>query len=92
MKVLIRPEADRDLDGIFEWIAKDNPPAAADTIRRIRSKLDLLATTGFGEIGRRGREPGTRELIVAPYVIVYEVHKRRGELVVLGIFHGARER
>ena len=51
MKVLIRPEADRDLDGIFDWIAKDNPRAAIDMIRRIRSKIELLATTGFAEIG-----------------------------------------
>ncbi len=75
MRVLIRPEADADLDSIFEWIAKDNPRAATDTIRRIRAKLDLLATAGFAEIGRRGRDPGTRELIVSPYVVVYEVHK-----------------
>jgi plasmid stabilization system protein ParE len=66
MKVLIRPEADADLEGIFEWIANDNPRAAADMIQRIRAKLGLLATTGFAEIGRRGRERGTRELIAAP--------------------------
>jgi hypothetical protein len=29
---------------------------------------------------------------VAPYIIVYEVHKDRDELVVLGIFHGAQKR
>ncbi len=92
MKVLIRPEADRDLDGIFEWIAKDNPRAAVEAIRRIRLKIELLATTGFAEIGRRGREHGTRELIAAPYIIVYEVHKARDELIVLGIFHGAMKR
>ena len=92
MKVLIRPEADRDLDSIFEWIAKDNPKAAVDMIRRMRAKLDLLTTTGFAEIGRPGRDTGTRELVVAPYIIVYEVHKDRDELVVLGIFHGAQKR
>ena len=92
MKVLIRPEADRDLDGIFEWIAKNNPRAAVEVIRRIRLKIELLASTGFAEIGRQGREHGTRELIVAPYIIVYEVHKHRDELVVLGIFHGAMKR
>jgi addiction module RelE/StbE family toxin len=92
MKVLIRPEADRDLDGIFEWIAKDKPRAAVEMIGRIRAKLDLLATTGFAEIGRHGREPGARELVVGPYIIVYEVHSKRDELVVLGIFHGAMRR
>jgi addiction module RelE/StbE family toxin len=92
MKILIRPEADSDLDAIYEWIAKDNPHAATEMIARIRAKLDLLAKTGFAEIGRLGRDAGTRELIVAPYIIVYEVHKKRDEIVVLGIFHGAMKR
>jgi toxin ParE1/3/4 len=92
MRVLIRPEADADLDRIFEWIAKDNARAATDTMRRIRAKLDLLAVPGFAEIGRRGRDPGTRELVASPYIIVYEINKERSELVVLGIFHGAQDR
>ena len=61
-------------------------------IRRIRAKLDLLATAGFAEIGRPGRDAGTRELIVTPYVVVYEVRRDRDELVILGVFHGARKR
>jgi len=92
MKILIRPEAEDDLDGLFAWIAKDNPRAAVETIRRIRAKLDLLAATGFAEIGRPGRDKGTRELVEGPYIIVYEIRKDRNELVVLGVFHGARER
>jgi toxin ParE1/3/4 len=92
MKILIRPEADRDLDGIFSWIVKENPPAARGIIRRIREKLDLLSTTGFAEIGRPGQEEGTRELVVGPYIVVYEIHKDRNEIVVLGVFHGARTR
>jgi plasmid stabilization system protein ParE len=96
MKILIQPEADADLDAIYEWIAKDNPRAAVEMIRRIRAKLDLLATTGFAEIGRPGRDAGTRELVVAPYIIVYEFHTKKEmrswEIVVLGIFHGATNR
>ena len=92
MKVFVRPKP-TPLDAVFEWIAKDNPRAAVDTIRRIRAKLELLAVTGScGEIGRRGRDSGTRELVVGPYIIVYEVNKSRDELVVLGIFHGAQNR
>ena len=61
-------------------------------IGRIRARLDLLASTGFAELGRRGRVRGTRELIDGPFIIVYEVDKKRGELVVLGIYHTARDR
>ena len=92
MKILVRPEADDDLDGIFAWIAKDSPRAASAMIQRIRTRLDLLAATGFAELGRLGRVPGTRELIDGPFIIVYEFDKERGELVVLGIFHTARDR
>ena len=92
MKIFIRPEADDDLDGIFAWIAKDSPRAASAMIERIRTRLDLLASTGFAEIGRLGRVEGTRELIDGPFIIVYEIVKDRGELVVLGIFHTARDR
>jgi plasmid stabilization system protein ParE len=39
MKVVVRAKADADLDGIFAWVAKDNPAAAAEMIRRIRTRL-----------------------------------------------------
>jgi plasmid stabilization system protein ParE len=51
-----------------------------------------LSEPGFAGIGRPGREAGARELIVSPHIVVYEVYKERGELVVLGIFHGAQDR
>ena len=92
MKIFIRQEADDDLDGIFAWIAKDSPRAAVAMIEQIRAQLDLLASTGFAEMGRLGSVKDTRELIDGPYIIVYEVDKVRDELMVLGIFHIVRDR
>jgi toxin ParE1/3/4 len=45
-------------------------------------------------MGRGGRAAGTHEWTVRglPYIIVYEVHENRDELVVLGVFHGAQDR
>ncbi len=43
-------------------------------------------------MGRPGLDPGTRELIAYPYIIVYEVHEDRGEIEVLEVVHGARDR
>jgi toxin ParE1/3/4 len=77
MRIIVREKADNDLDGIFAWIAKDNPAAARSVIRRIRQHIDRLATPGLENMGRPGREPGTRELIEPPYIIVYEVHEIR---------------
>jgi toxin ParE1/3/4 len=43
-------------------------------------------------MGRPGLDPGTRELVEPPYIIVYEVHEARGEIEVLYIVHGAQNR
>ncbi len=92
MKIVVRAKADEDLDGIFAWIVKDNPRAAAEIIRRIRRRIGLLATPGLEHIGRPGIEPGTRELVEPPYIVVYEVHDTRGEIEVLTIVDGAQDR
>jgi plasmid stabilization system protein ParE len=92
MKIVVREQADEDLDGIFAWISKDNPSAAANMIRRIRRRIGRLATPGLEHIGRPGLDPGTRELVEPPYIIVYEVHAARGEVEVLYIVHGAQDR
>lgn len=92
MNVVIRAKAADDLTRIFTWIAHDNPPAAVETVRRIRQRIGRLGTPGLAHMGRPGRVAGTRELIEAPYIIVYEVHEDRDELVVLAILHGAQNR
>jgi toxin ParE1/3/4 len=92
MKIVVREKADRDLDSIFAWIAKDNPRAAAGMIRRIRQRIGRLATPGLEHMGRPGLDPGTRELVEPPYIVVYEVHEARGEIEVLYIVHGAQDR
>jgi toxin ParE1/3/4 len=51
-------------------------------------RVDTLAD--HPEIGRPGRIPGTRELVITntPFVVPYRV---RGDLIeVLSVFHGAR--
>ena len=40
----------------------------------------------------RAQLEGTRELIDAPYVIVYEMDEPAEEILVLAIVHGARDR
>jgi plasmid stabilization system protein ParE len=43
-------------------------------------------------MGRPGVQPGTREIVVRPYVIVYRFDPVRDEIVVLSVIHGARRR
>jgi plasmid stabilization system protein ParE len=61
-------------------------------IRRIRDRIGRLAHSSLAEMGRPGRERGTRELVEGRYIIVYEVHRSRNEIHILAIFHGAQDR
>jgi plasmid stabilization system protein ParE len=92
MKVIIRQSAEDDLDRIFEWIAKDNRSAAARMVAKIRDRINLLEIDSLAKMGRPGLVAGTRELIEYPYIIVYEVNSDRREILILTIFHGARDR
>lgn len=92
MKVVFDDESLDDLRGIFAYIAKDNPRAATDTVERLFKRIEQLAMPEITYIGHPGHDPGTLELIDAPYIIVYEVFERRGKIVVLSVVHGARDR
>jgi len=92
MNIVIQESAWADLDHIFEWIAKDNPSAAAKVVARIRDKIDLLELDALAKMGRQGRVTGTRELIEHPYIIVYKVDDERRLIAVVAIVDGARDR
>ena len=61
-----------NLNQIAAYIAQDNPVRASSFIGEIKDKTSLLLT--FPALGRPGRVPGTRELVVHPnYIVVYQV-------------------
>jgi toxin ParE1/3/4 len=92
MKIIVRESAYRDLDEIHAWIAKDNPAAADRVIDQIIESTELLGH--FPYIGHKGRAVGTQEWVVAglPYIVVYTVDREADELIVIGVFQGARNR
>jgi addiction module RelE/StbE family toxin len=92
MKLLFDEAALADLKQIFDWIARDNRRAADDLVTRIFDKVERLTTPELTDMGRPGADPGTRELIEYPYIIVYEVRDDRGEIVVLAVMHGPQEK
>jgi toxin ParE1/3/4 len=79
----------RNLDEEAEYIARDNPLAAARMVERIATSAERLAAHPAS--GRPGRVPGTRELVVSgtPYIVPYRV--RRDTIEILGVFHAARK-
>lgn len=92
MKAIVHESAARDLDGIFDWISKDGPGAAAVLVRRIQLRINRLAVAGLSHMGRPGLVEGTRELLETPYIIVYSVDEAAGAIEVIAIVHGARDR
>lgn len=89
MKVRWLPAAAEGRRQQIAYVARHNPRAALDAGDRIRSSADLLRRHPM--IGRPGRRPGTRELVVSgtPYLIVYRVEP--DVVTVLRLFHGAQD-
>jgi addiction module RelE/StbE family toxin len=89
MRIVFSPQARADLRDIFLYIADDNPAAARAVLKRIRSRISDLQDSPY--LGRPGRVPGTRELVIpgTPYLIPYQVSG--GELQILRVYHGSRQ-
>lgn len=87
MKIHWLSSALNELDGVYEYIARDNPGAARATFVRIQSATLKLAE--FPESGRLGSLPGTREVVVPglPYLVAYRVRPARVE--ILRVFHAS---
>jgi toxin ParE1/3/4 len=92
MRVTFDPAAREELDGIFAFIAEDNPRAALELILRIEAKVMRLESPQVTHMGRPGLVEGTRELLEWPYIIVYKVYQDRDEIVVVSVVHGAQDR
>lgn len=89
LRVEWQPTARADLEAIFAHLLPLNPFAAEHVVQELAIAADSLTT--FPQRGRPGRAKGTRELVtVWPYVVVYEA--REEAVVILRIWHGARDR
>jgi plasmid stabilization system protein ParE len=81
-------EAQRWLEDIFEYIALENPQAAARTVQEIYQRAQVLVT--HPEIGHRylASRRNVRLLLYGHYRIAYLV-RDDGNIDVLGVFHGS---
>lgn len=89
MKIEWTKSALANLQAIAEYLAQEDEQAARRMTDRIREAVSLLGR--HPGLGRPGRVPGTRELVVTrtPYIVPYRV---RNEVVeVLRVFHSARK-
>ena len=88
MRVRWLRKALRNLDDEAAYIATDDTAAARLVVKRVLDAVSSLAEQPG--LGRPGRVPSTRELIVAKtrYIVPYRV---RGDTVeILRVFHTSR--
>lgn len=75
----------------LDYIRGENPGAAAEQGDRIAEQSRHLAE--HPNMGRTGRVPGTRELVIqrTPFVLVYRVIVEAQRVEVLRLLHGSQQ-
>ena len=79
-----------DLRSLHDYIADDSPAQAQRMVARIQAAVEHLRE--FPQMGRTVPEyatPAVRELIVAPYRVVYRYQSERNVVSILMIVHGS---
>ena len=88
MQVKWLRQALRNLDEEAAYIASENLPAAQRVVARVLDAVALL--TKQPGLGRPGRVPGTRELLIPKtrYIVPYRV--KDDVVEILRVFHTSR--
>lgn len=91
MRLRYTTDALAHLQSINRFLSERNPAAARRIMADIRAAGLRLCV--YPRIGRRGQVAGTHEWAVqgSPYILVYEIDDARGDITVLGVFHGAQD-
>ena len=90
MKIVWTRRATQHLHAAFDYWARESSPSAADEmLERIFSAVEMLER--HPEAGRRGRVPGTRELVIlsTPFLVAYRVQRK--SIDILALLPGARK-
>jgi toxin ParE1/3/4 len=80
-----------DLRDLVRFIAEDNPHRAASFGLQIIRRIERIQE--FPELGRivpERQNPDLRELIIAPYRVIYRLNREEGFAEVVRIWHAAR--
>jgi toxin ParE1/3/4 len=89
MKIRWSVRAARDLTSIRDYIAKENPNAAARVAEALLEATVQLER--FPQSGRPGRIAGTRELVVPglPYILFYRIVE--DVILIAAVHHTSRK-
>lgn len=88
MKIKLSKLAAQDLQSTKDYISQDKPHAAL-AVSRVLEAIENITT--FPSMGRYGRVPHTKELVVSgtPLIIVYQI--KQDTLYIVRIIHTARK-
>jgi addiction module RelE/StbE family toxin len=89
MKVRWTRRALDDLCHLHECIAEESPQSADEMVFRIHQAV-TVNLKAHPQMGKKGRVPGTRELVLAgtPYLLVYVL--KEPELHIITLLHTSR--
>lgn len=88
MRIIWTPEAEQDRIAIWDYIAADNPVAAANMDELFSTAINRLAC--HPKMGRPGKIAGTRELIPHDnYCLIYEIET--DAIWILALIHTTRQ-
>jgi toxin ParE1/3/4 len=89
MTILWSPEAIEDLTSLRVYIAENNLAAARGAVLHIIHNIEQLLPN-HPQMGRPGRVPGTRELVIpkTPFIVPYRL--QRNIIQILRVYHEAR--
>jgi toxin ParE1/3/4 len=87
MRVSWTTLANDDLSRIVKRIRQDNPAAARNVAKILYDSGMSLET--MPDRGRSGRIAGTREFVIAPFILVYRV--KADAVEILRIYHSAQD-
>ena len=80
-----------DLKGIVQYIALDDPVAAAKLADRIIQRFETASKLPFSNRAVPEKdEEFIREAILKPYRLIYQVDTNRSVIHILRIWHAAR--
>lgn len=93
MRLRLTDAALADVEAIRDYIAARDFAASLRVVEQIARSLDVLSH--YPQIGHSGIVPDTLELTVPglPYVVVFQLSiGQEDELVILRVYHAARDR
>ena len=89
MKLRVSREAENDLRGIGEYIARDNPLRAESYVSEIVAKMREIGVRPLTFPAREDLAPGLRARLHRPYLIVYRIVEDTVEIA--RVMHGSRD-